>query len=169
MVFSEDEYTRVEVIAQSHNLAGFDCGDEDINDFLRHDALVWQENKLAVTRLFIQNDRIIGFYCASADSIKLDDGEKLDQHLGPKKIREFPAVKIGRLGRSVDCRQSGVGDLILKWAIGHARKISDEIGVKFVTVDAYPHRIAWYEHRGFVRNQHKTYENRGNTSLRLLV
>ena len=159
---------KVERLSEEHDTSRFDCGDEDINDFLRKDALIWQKARIAITRVFTYQGDIIGFYCASADSLRLNQEEKDNEKtINKKRIRELPAVKIGRLGRSVNYKQCYLGKFILEWAIGHIINISKEIGVIYVTVDAYPRRVGWYEKSGFVKNLHKNYSRKeDNVSMR---
>lgn len=148
----------------------FNCGDDDLNDFLKNDALEWQKKKIASTHIFIYYDEIVGFYCCSADSIRLNEKEKEREHeLRQKRIKEVPAIKIGRLARSVNYPEQGLGRFILQWAIGHVLHISENVGIRFVTVDSYPERVSWYEKFGFKRNLHKMYEDSQNISLRLCI
>jgi hypothetical protein len=91
---------KAERLAKYHDISRFDCGDEDINDFLKNDALRYQERKIATTTIFIHNDEIIGFFSAAADSLKLRLEEKESAELDHKLLPEFPAMKIARLGET---------------------------------------------------------------------
>ena len=157
---------RVEKLSKLHNTGSFDCGDEDINDFLKKDALMWQEKKLATTRIFIYNEEIIGFFCCSGDCIKLKTEEKEEDHLHTKPIKEIPAMKIGRLGRNKKYKKQDIGKNILMWAIGYIQSISENVGIRYVTVDAYPNKAEWHKKHGFKENQHKRYEDNRNVSMR---
>ena len=139
-------------LSKIYNLSKFDCGDKDINEFLRHDALIYQEQKLATTTIFTFHDELIGFFSTAADSIKLKLEEKEGHHIQNKPIHEFPAIKISRLGRDIKYKDQKVGVAILKWAIGYILKCSEMTAVRFVTIDAYPHKVNWYGQFGFVRN-----------------
>ena len=50
-----------ETLNESHYLNDFDCGDEDLNDFLKNDALKQQNEKLSLTKSVILNSDF-GFY-----------------------------------------------------------------------------------------------------------
>lgn len=63
-------------LAKYHDLSKFDCNDDDINDFIRNDAFVYQDKKIATTTIFTYEDNIIGFFSASADSLRLNPPEK---------------------------------------------------------------------------------------------
>jgi len=165
--FSELQIQKLSAI---HDTSRFDCDDKDINEFLQQDALMWQQRKLAITHLVIYNEQIVGFYCTSADSIKLKLQERKEENnLDKKRITEVPAVKIGRLGVHKDHQRQGLGTFILQRAIGHILSTSEAIGVRFVTVDAYPEMQKWYEKRGFKINAHADYKPKENISMRLCL
>lgn len=144
-------------LAKYHNLSKFDCGDKDINDFIRNDAINYQEANLATTTLFIHNEEIIGFFSAEADSLKLMPPEKEEHEVDKKPIMEFPAIKIARLGRDAKFKNQDVGNNILKWAIGYILECSKMIAVRFVTVDAYHNKVPWYQSFGFKINSDRHY------------
>lgn len=156
-----------ERLAKYHNLLNFDCGDPDINEFIVNDSYGYQEKKIATTTVFIYNEEIIGFCSIAADSIKLSENEEKVHSIDDKPVREFPAVKIARIGRDKKYKEMSVGSNILKWAIGHILVCSDLMAIRFITVDSYPHRMQYYEKLGFVKNEHKTYKDRiQNVSMR---
>ena len=76
-------------LSKIYDLSKFDCGDNDINDFLKNDALPYQEKKIASTTIFIYKDEICGFFSASTDSIKLKPDEKKEHGFESKKLHEF--------------------------------------------------------------------------------
>lgn len=151
---------KAERLAKYHNLSGFDCGDKDINDFIKNDALGYQDKKLATTTIFIYEDTLIGFFSASADSLKLIPPEKKEHELEDKPIQEFQTIKIARLGRYIKYKDMKVGENILKWAIGYIIECSQMVAVRFVTVDAYPNKVVWYEEFGLKRNEDRHYIKR---------
>ena len=161
--FSQVEKQR---LAKYHDLTKFDCDDNDINEFLKKDALVYQEMKIATTTIFIYKEEIIGFFSATSDSIRLNLSEKEAEKLDTKRISEFPAIKVARLAVDKGHHKQGVGTLILKYAIGHILECSEMVAVRFVTVDSYPARVGWYHKLGFVKNEHKDYKDQRNVSMR---
>ncbi len=128
--------------------------------------MIWQEKKISTTFLFFFKEEIIGFFCCSGDSIRLGGKEKKTGKLDGKPIPEFPAIKIGRLGRDKKIKGKKIGEEILKWAIGYIQELSKRIGVRFITVDAYPNKVSWYEQFGFVKNLHRQYDKKTHVSMR---
>ncbi len=149
-------------LSKLYDLSKFDCGDNDINEFLKKDALIYQDKKIATTTLFTFNEEVIGFFSAATDSIKLKLEEKHTHIIQEKPIQEFPAIKIARIGRDRKYKGNKIGSIILKCAIGHILECSDMIAVRFVTVDAYPTKSEWYEQFGFVRNLDERYTKKDN-------
>lgn len=156
----------VETLNPLHNTAGFNCGDGDLDEFLKKDALAGQNFLNNTTYLFLCNRKILGFATVCCDSIKLEKTEK-KSHVGleSKEYLEFPAVKIARLAVAKDMEKCGLGSFILNWAVGFVLE-NIKIGCRFITVDAYPYKVAWYQNRGFVRNISSRYKSRQNVSMR---
>ena len=149
-------------LSKIYDLSKFDCGDSDINEFLKEDALIYQEKKLATTTIFTFNNEVIGFFSTAADSIKLKLIEKENHAIRNKPISEFPAIKISRIGRDRKHRNQKLCEDILKWAIGYILKCSEMTAVRFVTVDAYPAKVKWYESFKFIRNLDERYIKKDN-------
>lgn len=93
------------------DLADFDCTLADINEFLKDDALNYQNVKMANTYLFTDdNDKVVAFFSISNDCLNdLGHEEKAANKIfnkfhrktkipNEKRIRSYPAIKIGRLG-----------------------------------------------------------------------
>ena len=103
------------------DITSFDCGDIDLNDFIVNDARNYQTELLSVTYLFETNkSKVAAFFSVSNDSLRDNDFEKwnnLSRKVSNRKRRkEYPAVKIGRLGVSVEHR--GIGSEIIFFIFG---------------------------------------------------
>jgi hypothetical protein len=165
---SDSEQIRLEDIqvvklSKVYNLSDFDCGDADINDFLKNDALVHQEEMITSTILFLYNDKILGFCSLATDAIKLSQEEKIECIVNKgdmKHYPQYPAVKLARFGRDKRYAKQSIGkNIIIPWVIGYVKSF-ERIAVRFITVDAYPKRIGYYEELGFVRNEHGEYKRK---------
>ncbi len=164
------EDIRVELLNPLHKLDSFACGNRDMNEFLKNDALTGQKLETSKTHLFIHNDRIIGYITTRCDSLKLIPSEKEEHEgLSPKRYKEFPAMKIARLGVEGTLQRQGVGTNILQWGKGFIlEKIVPVTGCRFITVDALPEKVLWYEKRGLKKNSHDDYNKKRDTiSMRL--
>ena len=101
-------------------------------------------------------------------SIILKSSEKRRLFEFHQSIFTFPALKIGRLGVRRESQRSGVGSCLLKYAVGLVVRMNQElnIGCRFVTVDAYPQSISWYERNGFAFNKIYSDPSKTHPSMR---
>lgn len=63
--------------------------------------------------------------------------------------KQFPAIKIGRLAVHSNYHDRRVGTTLIFLIVGLAYEISPEIGMRFVSVDAYLASIGFYERNYF--------------------
>ncbi|MFH0737446.1 MAG: hypothetical protein V1827_02020 [Candidatus Micrarchaeota archaeon] len=147
----------------NHDLSGFDCGDPDINDFLKNEALAHQNELITTTMLFLYENRILGFCSLAADAIKLSDDERIGcikDRGDMKHYPQYPALKLARFGRDKAFHGIQIGKkIIIPWVIGYARSI-DSMAIRFITLDSKPKRVSYYEEQRFVINEHKEYQKK---------
>jgi GNAT superfamily N-acetyltransferase len=145
---------------KEHDVSTFDCGDEDLNDFLKNDAVKFQTEHLSHTRLVYLEGVLVGYVTLLADCIILKTDEKKktlhqarSQH---QTIYTFPAIKIGRIGIQKEHQKAGIGTQLLNYTIALVYRLNKElnVGCRFITLDAYPQSVSWYEKKKFVFNKH---------------
>lgn len=146
----------------------FDCGDEDLNDFILNDALTHQENHVAVTTLVRYEDDLVGFFSLAADciSLELQEAEKtgIDDRL---RYREYPALKICRLAVCDQFQRHDIGTIIFNVVLGFVvEDMRPNIGIRFISVDGYPASEGFYKNLGFVRNVAKRERSKATISMR---
>jgi GNAT superfamily N-acetyltransferase len=154
MKFSSFQFVR---LTPDYVIKPFDCGDNDLNDFLLNDAASYQRELLSVTYLLedLANNKTIAFFSVLNDKITINDVDsnnlwnrfrkKLPQR---KRFASYPAVKIGRLGVSADYKGQGYGTTILDY-IKIFFLTNNKTGCKYLTVDAYRQSLSFYEKNGF--------------------
>ena len=108
----------------------FDCGDEDLNEFLLKDSISNIENSLSKIYLCLYDDEVIGFFSLSADSIKING--KLEIH-----YPMYPAIKIGRLAIHKDYQGMHIGSILIDWIVGFCLELRSDVGIRFISIDAY--------------------------------
>jgi GNAT superfamily N-acetyltransferase len=141
-------------ISPDDNVSSFDCGDEDLNEFIRDDALKQLNAKINVTYLCRYKRQVVAFFTLSADSIKIyiDDLQGFKDKDIPYK--EFPAVKIGRLAVCNPYQSKGVGTNLILLIIGRAFELSDHLGIRYISVDAYKDSVSFYKRKYFTEFIH---------------
>lgn len=152
------EHYRVYKLAEEERVESFDCGDADLNDFILNDALPYRREKLAVTYIFIdKNDHhnIAAFFCLSNDRISLTDFDNKSRYnrfsrrfKNSKRLKSYPAVKIGRFGVSQAMKGMNIGSVLLTF-IKRYFTADNKTGCRFITVDAYAAAIPFYLKNGF--------------------
>jgi predicted GNAT family N-acyltransferase len=138
----------------------FNCGDEDLNDFLLSKAKLYQQENLAVTYLLEDDARTIAFFSIFNDSLKVEESlfaskSALKRFLSqlvthPKRhLKYFPALKIGRLAVDNTNKKGGLGSSIVKFIISLAIEQNKTSACKLLTVDAYNQSLGFYEKMEF--------------------
>jgi GNAT superfamily N-acetyltransferase len=143
----------IEPLKQIHKIDTFSCGNADLDEFLKQDALKQKEACYGTTHLLIHNNReIIGFFTLLNDSITINERDRA-RIKAEKDIsyKDTPALKIGRFAIDTRFQRQGYGTTTLKWIFGEARRQNKTQGCRVVTVDSYPEKVTWYEKFGFVR------------------
>lgn len=150
---------RIYKLNENERVDSFDCGDFDLNDFILNDAHLYRKEKLAVTYAYIDkkdSSNVIAFFCLSNDRISLADFDNKTKFnkfskrfANPKRLKSYPAVKIGRFGVSVQMRGNSVGSVLLDF-IKNFFVIDNKTGCRFITVDAYASAVPFYIKNGFV-------------------
>jgi len=138
-----EEYNLIR-LETGYTLKKFDCGDKDLNEFYKKDSFDYLKQLLAVTYIFEAKNKAVAFYSVSNDRIAIRDDmpksewkRKVQKFLPhPKRRKDYPAVKIGRLGVCEEEQSSKLGSEILKF-IKYSFTANNKTGCKFIVVDAY--------------------------------
>ncbi len=82
-------------------LAGFDCGDEDLNNFLVEDAKGFLDKRIATSYILEDDGNIVAYFCLLNDKISRQDvtnsqWKKIKGGFPERKqFGSYPAIKIG--------------------------------------------------------------------------
>lgn len=162
------ELSIVKLNPEIHDVSTFDCGDEDLNEFLKEDCVQYGGEYVSQTQLVFHGEVLVAFLTLSTDSIILKTREKKSLFTFYNRVRYYPAIKIARLGISVAHQKQGIGKELIKYVLGLAHRINQDIGVgcRFITVDAYPQSVDFYKKCGFEFNKEKSYQDKTHPSMR---
>lgn len=142
----------VEPISRLHDRRLFDCSDDEVNRFLREQALQDHEKDMSRTMVLIDDavdqTRIIGYHTLAMSQARQEDIPR-DR---PKIKRSIPVVLLAQLGVDKTFQGRGLGDLLLMDAQARVDEISRRTGIRAMMLDARKERLAkWYEQHDFVR------------------
>ena len=138
----------------------FVCGDDDMDEFFRKDALDYTRYRMGKSYCFRMKDdtqTIVACFTVSNDSIRIYDlpSSRRNAMWGitnrEKMLTRYPGVLVGRLAVASQFSGKGVGsevlDFIRMWFLDESNKT----GCRFAIVDAKnePDVLHFYEHNGF--------------------
>jgi hypothetical protein len=153
------------------DVGGFACDDADLEGFIRDDALRLQEQHIVNTYLARCSSGgsviVAGYVSLLADAVVLETKERKKMHVEAPSP-QVPALKVARLAVTADRQRcNGTGTTLLAFAYHRGIELSQTIGCRLLTVDAYPKSASFYEGRGFRMNRAKEYRDKGDPSMRL--
>lgn len=135
MIFDIKEVT-IRKLDEHDDLSYFTSYNEDLNDFLKNDALQYQEQLTATTYVAEYRDRIIGYVSILMDSIKSKTMQKEDR-ITEMQVSYYPAMKIGRLAVDKRYENKGLGRLLVLNA--------KNVACRLVIVDAKTEAVEFYK------------------------
>ncbi len=143
-----------EVLSTKHKGARtqFDCGEPDLNAYLRKQAGQDSRRDLTVTTVATDpgNGRIAGYYTASMLSIETA-AIPADLSSSLPHGRSIPAMLLGRLAVDRRYQGEGIGARLLAQSLHGAYRASREAGIAFVVVDVLNDAAqSFYEAFGFL-------------------
>jgi len=140
-------------------IASFDCGDDDLNDFILNEAPLYRKAMLAVSYAMTNNGtgETIAFFSLANDRISLSDFEertdfnrfRRKRFVNEKRLKSYPAVKICRLGVVTGMQDKQIGRFLLYFIKTYFAE-DNKTGCRFLTVDAYADAVPFYERNGFI-------------------
>ena len=146
---------RLTKLEDIQTLKPFDCGDDDLNEFLAVDASFYRQQMLANTFVLEDDELTIAYYSLFNDKISNSTvpknlWRKLRNTIPHEKhFSSYPAVKIGRLAVSLSCKQGGIGARLLAGIKQMLTLQQSQSACRFLTVDAYRVAVPFYEKNGF--------------------
>lgn len=145
-------------LKDEHDIKPFESTDVDLNGFLINDAKSFNKGLLATTYIIENKDKSIAYFSILNDSLRMEEITTLSRSAKKKfprglehrkrSLKTYPAIKIGRL--AVCKLEKGYGSLIMNWIIDFAVKLNEQVGCRFITVDAYASAVGFYEKKGFI-------------------
>jgi GNAT superfamily N-acetyltransferase len=142
---------RIEHIARSHNRESFDCGDRDLNNYLRNTAR--QHSEKGISRSFVAVDdanptEVLGFFTLAFCEILV---EKLPKKYARKYPARAPAAKLARLAVATDWQGKRLGSHMLIDAMERVLRVAEHMGIIGFFVDAKDEKAAgYYRQFGFI-------------------
>lgn len=133
-------------IHPDHVTGPFSCGQPALDDWLKFRALK-SEGRSARTYVVCVGREVVGYYCLSTGSVRIDEL--------PKKLRgdmpsSVPIITLGRLAVATGYQGLRIGKGLLKDALLRSLQISQHVGCRAVVLHAIDEdAAAFYTAFGF--------------------
>ncbi|MCH5219841.1 MAG: GNAT family N-acetyltransferase [Muribaculaceae bacterium] len=147
----------MELVRLTHKsiLEGFDCGDNDLNEFLFEDAKAFLDKRIAISFLLKDGEKIVAYFCLLNDKITRQDVSnsqwKKIKTAFPERKRfgSYPAIKIGRFAVSKEYKGHRIGTDLMNILKGMLNTNPIYSAFRYLTVDAYLSAIDFYKKNHF--------------------
>lgn len=137
-------------LTDQHVLAGFDCGEPSLDDWLRRRALKHQANGSSRTYVVCDREVVVAYYCVAAGAIGHSDAPPTVRRNRPDPV---PVLVLGRLAIHKDHHQMGIGTALLNDAIRRALQAAEVAGITALLVHALSEPARrFYRSRGFIES-----------------
>lgn len=140
---------REEPIAKHHNRTAFDCGEAELNAYLKRYARQNHETGGAKTFVAVSeaDDAILGYYSVTFTAL---DYNQVPEHLRRGLGRyEFPVYRLGRLAVDQSVQGQGLGGKLLMRAGIRCLRVAEDVGGFGLLIDAKNEQVAnWYRQFG---------------------
>lgn len=145
----------IKSLDENLNLTSFFCNNSELNEFLKDDALRYQDYLISRTSLCFWKNELVGYFTLTTATIQVKDVINKDDY--KNKYRYFPAMKIARLAVDSRFEKRGIGKHMLFAAIGKVWSIRESVACRYILVDSKIDSIGFYEKNGFrkIENQNK--------------
>jgi ribosomal protein S18 acetylase RimI-like enzyme len=126
----------------------FDCGRADQNEFLHEWAWKDQLKRLSTTYLVDVDGIVAGYVTVCMDALPVSRSER-----GPNiRYKYVSSLKLAQLGIDRRFQGMGLGREAVRLTLGLAERVGEQVGCRYVTLDAQPDLESWYESLGFFKN-----------------
>ena len=140
-----------------HDRAGFSCGVERLDNFLKLNAKKQQKDDMTRVYVVVEDGEteILGYHAINLGM--MDASELKKRPRGAPDHGELPILFLGQVAVSEDAQGDGLGSILMHHVFEKAVAIAEEVGCFAIVLDvmsdgdevAYTKRMDWYEKFGF--------------------
>ena len=138
----------IEKLRGDHDLAPFNCGNDELNRFLKRFALVNQQAQSAQTYVACRDTIVVGYYSLAFGSVAPEQTpERVKKGLARHPV---PVMILARLAIDQSMQSKGLGQGLLKDALERTVRAADIGGLRAMLVHAKDDSArVFYEHFDF--------------------
>lgn len=140
----------IEPLSSGHDRRGFSCGAPPLDEYLRRYARQHADANVSRTYVAADGKVVRGYYSLAMAAIRKSN---LPEEVAGRFPRfPLPVARLARLAVDRRHQRQGLGELLLADALRRCQRLSTEIGMIGVIVDAKDARArGWYERYEFER------------------
>jgi GNAT superfamily N-acetyltransferase len=135
----------IEALDTRHDRRSFSCGDSELDGYLKRFARQHAAAKVSRTYVAANGATILGYYSLAMSAIRKDQLPDAYQSRFPNY--PLPVARLARLAVDQRFQRQGLGELLLADALSRCLRLSEEIGMVGVVVDAKHERARRYYER----------------------
>lgn len=137
-----------QLLTDKHDLSDFDCGEPQLNDWVKRRAIANQSSGASRTFVVVDNQqRVVGYYALSAGAVAHRASTGAVRRNMPDPI---PVMVLARLAVDLKAQGKQLGGALLRDAVSRAISVSENAGVRALLVHALHEKSrAFYLHYGF--------------------
>jgi GNAT superfamily N-acetyltransferase len=136
---------RIETLRRDHPRGEFDCGESQVDDWLRTKALQQQTKRLSSTKVLVADSELIAGYYTLATG-QIDFGDLPTELVRKLPRRSLPVAILAWLGVDQRYRGRGLGDLLLAQALRDCQSAGETFAFVAVVLDCVDAKAkAFYE------------------------
>ena len=140
-------YQGPELLAASHDVGRFDCGNESLNHWLKRRAPRNQREGSSRTWVVTDGTRVVGFYASATAVVARTEATTRAARNQPDPL---PAMLLGRLAVDRNHQGKGLAAALLKHFLLKALEVAELTGLRLVLVHAKDSQASgFYRHYGF--------------------
>jgi GNAT superfamily N-acetyltransferase len=133
------KFTDPRPLNANHNVAGFVCGDDSLDEWLRRYALINQASGSARTFVTCMDDRVVGYYALASGAVSRAGAPPRVAKAMPEP---FPVLLLARLAVDQAVQGHGLGWRLLRDAVLRTLQVADHVGVRALLAHALDQRAA---------------------------
>lgn len=138
----------IEKLTGDHDHSVFDCGNPQLNNWLKRFAWINQRAETARTYVAHRQNRVVGYHALAAGSVlKYEAPERIAQGIANHPMG---LILLARLAVDESEKSKGLGKALLRDALARIAQAADVVGVRAVLVHAIDDAARkFYLHHGF--------------------
>ncbi len=142
------ELSAPEKLNPAHDLSQFQCGEPELDDWLKRRALHNEESGASRTYIVCMGRQVVGYYALAAGAAAHRDAPGRVRRNMPNPI---PVMVIGRLAIDLKIQGHGIGSALLKDAVLRTVLAAEIAGIRAILVHAINEGARrFYEKLGFM-------------------